>query len=61
MIYGAIMTQLQVVLPPALERWINTRVAQGRYIDADEYVRDLVRRDERCQAASDLRSKSWSI
>ena len=40
------MTQLNVAIPPSLESWVNTRLAQGRYADAAEYVRDLVRRDQ---------------
>lgn len=40
------MTQLNVSIPPSLENWVNTRLAQGRYVDAADYVRDLVRRDQ---------------
>ena len=40
------MTQLNVSIPPSLESWVNTRLAQGRYVDAADYVRDLVRRDQ---------------
>jgi hypothetical protein len=34
-----------VTLPAALEGWIHEQVASGKYIDASDYVRDLVRRD----------------
>lgn len=40
------MTHLNVAIPPSLESWVNTRIAQGRYADAADYVRDLVRRDQ---------------
>lgn len=41
------MTQLHVTLPPTLEAWVAQRVAQGDYLDGDDYVRDLLRRDRR--------------
>jgi len=40
------MAQLNVFMPPALVQWVDARVAEGRYSDADEYLRDLVRRDQ---------------
>ncbi|MET0241785.1 MAG: type II toxin-antitoxin system ParD family antitoxin [Sphingobium sp.] len=40
------MAQLNVSLPPLLKQWIDTRVAEGRYSSASDYVRDLVRRDQ---------------
>jgi antitoxin ParD1/3/4 len=39
------MTQLTISVPPALQRWIEARVAEGGYADAQDYLRDLVRRD----------------
>ncbi len=44
------MTQLHISIPPALERWVDSRVAEGRYASADEYLRDLVRRDQDASA-----------
>jgi antitoxin ParD1/3/4 len=38
-------------MPDALSEWVAARVAEGRYADAAEYVRDLVRRDQ--EAAED--------
>ncbi|EZP51061.1 MULTISPECIES: type II toxin-antitoxin system ParD family antitoxin [Sphingomonas] len=40
------MTQLTISMPDALQEWVNTRVAQGRYVDAADYLRDLVRLDQ---------------
>lgn len=40
------MTELSITMPPALQRWVDTRLAQGRYAGADDYLRDLVRRDQ---------------
>jgi len=39
------MAQLNLSIPPALKNWVDTRVAEGRYSSASDYVRDLVRRD----------------
>ena len=39
------MTELSKILPPDLESWIEKRVAEGRYFDAGDYLRELVRRD----------------
>lgn len=45
------MSTLNVSMPAALEQWVRRRIAQGRYADAADYVRDLVRRDQ--QAAEE--------
>ena len=39
------MTELHVSLPDILDEALRSRVAQGGYLDAPEYVRDLLRRD----------------
>ena len=39
------MTDLTISIPPALQNWVDAQLAQGRYADAAEYLRDLVRRD----------------
>ncbi len=39
------MTELSKILPPDLENWIATRVAEGQFFDAGDYLRELVRRD----------------
>lgn len=44
--YTPSMSQLNVTMPPALRKWIEFRVAEGRYANASDYVRDLVRRDQ---------------
>ena len=33
------------LLPPDLEQWIESRVAQGEYFDSGDYIRELIRRD----------------
>ncbi len=39
------MSELHVSLPSSLEAALQSRVEQGGYTDAPEYVRDLLRRD----------------
>ena len=40
------MGEMSFSFPPDLQEWIAARVAEGRYADASEYLRDLVRRDQ---------------
>lgn len=40
------MTELSITVPPALERFVESRLAEGRYADAGDYLRDLIRRDQ---------------
>lgn len=39
------MTELTISIPPALQRWIEARLAGGGYADVGDYLRDLLRRD----------------
>jgi antitoxin ParD1/3/4 len=48
------MPQLNISVPDGLKSWIDTRLAQGRFSSASDYVRDLVRRDQ--ELADD---KAW--
>ncbi|WP_231731120.1 MULTISPECIES: type II toxin-antitoxin system ParD family antitoxin [Sphingomonas] len=48
------MTDMSFTMPPDLKSWIDAQVAQGRYADAGDYLRDLVRRD--LETASDERA-----
>ncbi len=40
------MPQVNLSLPPALKNWVESKVAEGRYSSASDYMRDLVRRDQ---------------
>lgn len=44
------MTELSKILPPDLESWIENRVSRGDYVDAEDFIRDLVRREQRAEA-----------
>ena len=39
------MTDLSFSLPPDLARRIESRIAEGEFADAGDYLRELVRRD----------------
>lgn len=39
------MTQLIISLPSTLQHWVDAQLAGGRYVDAGDYFRYLVRRD----------------
>ncbi|WP_371130436.1 type II toxin-antitoxin system ParD family antitoxin [Phenylobacterium sp.] len=43
---GAIMATMNVSLPEALKDWVEGRARTGRYSNASDYVRDLIRRDQ---------------
>ncbi|MBF7012606.1 hypothetical protein [Novosphingobium sp. HR1a] len=40
-----IMSQVKLDIPAEQLQWIEKKVSQGRFLDAAEYVRHLVRRD----------------
>jgi len=41
------MTYHTLSFPPALQAWVDARIAQGMYADVAEYLHDLVRQDAR--------------
>ena len=40
------MNELHIALPKTLRHWIDQQVQFGRFVDASDYLRDLVRRDQ---------------
>jgi antitoxin ParD1/3/4 len=48
------MTKLDLSLPDALKAFVDDQVAARGYTDADEYLRDLVRRERDRQHLRDL-------
>lgn len=40
------MTTMNVSLPDAMKEWVEECVKSGRYANASDYVRDLIRRDQ---------------
>jgi antitoxin ParD1/3/4 len=45
------MATLNVSLPDAMREWIDEQVASGEYANASDYVRDLIRHDQRQREA----------
>lgn len=40
------MTTMNISLPEAMKRWVERQARGGRYGNASDYVRDLIRRDQ---------------
>jgi len=40
------MATMNVSLPDPMKEWVNTQTETGRYGNASDYVRDLIRRDQ---------------
>lgn len=40
------MATMNVSLPDAMKDWVEDRTQTGRYSNASDYVRDLIRRDQ---------------
>jgi antitoxin ParD1/3/4 len=45
------MATLNISLPDEMRQWIDTQVASGRYANASDYIRDLIRSN---QSTTDL-------
>lgn len=49
------MATMNVSLPEQMKAWVESRTGRGRYANASDYVRDLIRRDqERAAAIAEL-------
>lgn len=40
------MATMNVSLPDAMKEWVEGQASTGRYSNASDYVRDLIRRDQ---------------
>ncbi len=45
------MAQMNISIPDKLKAWVESRVADGSFASSSDYLRDLVRRDQRAEAA----------
>lgn len=45
------MAQMNISIPDKLKAWVESRVAEGSFASSSDYLRDLVRRDQRIEAA----------
>lgn len=51
------MATMNVSLPDAMKRWVEEQAESGRYSNASDYVRDLIRRDqERTESRAHLQA-----
>ena len=41
------MATLNVSLPDAMREWIESQIQGGQYANASDYIRDLIRHDQR--------------
>ena len=51
------MATMNVSLPDRMKDWVESQASSGRYSNASDYVRDLIRRDqERQQAIAEIQA-----
>jgi len=48
------METMNISLPERMKAFIDSQIAEGRYSSVSEYVRDLIRNDERRKAEEQL-------
>jgi antitoxin ParD1/3/4 len=51
------MESMNISLPDPLKQFVDGQIAQGRYSSASEYVRELIRADEKRKAEDQLEAK----
>ena len=51
------MESMNISLPDPLKQFVDGQIAQGRYSSVSEYVRELIRADEKRKAEEQLEAK----
>ena len=51
------MTTLNISLPDAMKAFVEAQVQTGQYASASDYIRTLVREDQKRQAEQELEAK----
>ncbi len=51
------MTTLNISLPDEMKRFVECQVAQGGYSTSSEYLRELIRQDQKRRAQEKLEAK----
>lgn len=51
------MQSMNISLPDPLKQFVDGQISQGRYSSASEYVRELIRADEKRKAEESLEAK----
>ncbi|MCH8307938.1 MAG: type II toxin-antitoxin system ParD family antitoxin [Proteobacteria bacterium] len=41
------MATLNISMPKTMREWIDAQIEAGEYVNASDYIRDLIRRDQR--------------
>jgi antitoxin ParD1/3/4 len=52
-----VMQSMNISLPDPLKQFVDSQVAQGRYSSTSEYMRELIRADEKLKAEEQLEAK----
>lgn len=53
----AFVQSMNISLPDPLKQFVDGQISTGRYSSASEYVRELIRADEKRKAAEQLEAK----
>ncbi len=51
------MQSMNISLPEPLKQFVDGQIAQGRYSSTSEYMRELIRADEKIKAQEQLEAK----
>ena len=51
------MESMNISLPDPLKQFVDSQISTGRYSSASEYVRELIRNDEKRKAEEQLEAK----
>jgi len=51
------MQSMNISLPEPLKQFVDQQIAQGRYSSTSEYMRELIRADEKLKAEEQLEAK----
>ncbi|MFZ5835665.1 MAG: type II toxin-antitoxin system ParD family antitoxin [Pseudomonadota bacterium] len=51
------MQSMNISLPDQMKQFVERQIAQGRYSSASEYVRELIRADEKYKAEEQLEAR----
>lgn len=51
------MQSMNISLPDPLKQFVDSQISTGRYSSASEYIRELIRNDEKRKAEEDLEAK----
>ena len=48
------MASVNVSVPETLQKWVQQRIESGQYASVNEYVRELIRRDQEAETERQL-------